>query len=72
MNALLWAGTVAGALAAIGTVLRWTLRRLVRVGIWAAAVSALPDVVDQLARSVDQLARRVDQLQPSNNTVEHP
>lgn len=70
MTGLVWAGTVAGALIAVGTVLGWTLRRLLRLGLWAAAISALPASVEQLggavsalSTSVEQLGCRVDQLQ---------
>lgn len=72
MGDLQWAGATAAALIAIGTVLRWTLRRLVRGARWAAAVIELPETVDQLRHSVDslavsveRLAEEVDQMRPT-------
>lgn len=63
MNAdLQWAGMAAGALIAIGTVLRWTVRRLLRASRWVTAVIALPGTVDRLGQSVDTLTGSVDTL----------
>lgn len=62
MGGLQWAGTAAAALIAIGTVLRWTVRRLVRGARWAAAVIELPETVDRLSASVDTLTTSVDTL----------
>jgi hypothetical protein len=72
MGTLQWAGTAAAALIAIGTVMRWTLRRLVRSARWVAAVIELPETVDRLSMavctlttSVDVLSRSVDGLTPA-------
>lgn len=63
MNAdLQWAGAVAAALIAIATVLRWTIRRLVRASRWVAAVIELPGTVERLGSSVDTLTSSVDTL----------
>jgi hypothetical protein len=62
MFTLQWVGTLAGALIAVGTVLRWTLRRLVRGARWVGAVVELPETVDRLSTSVDTLRTSVDRL----------
>ena len=62
MNWLQIAGTSAGACIAIGTVLRWLLRRLVRGARWVTAVIELPETVDGLRGSVDTLTTSVDTL----------
>jgi hypothetical protein len=62
MGGLQWAGTAAAALIAIGTVLRWTIRRLVRGARWAAAVIELPETVDRLSTNVRDLTVAVDEL----------
>lgn len=74
MNALTWAGGVAGAVLAIGTLARYLIRRTVRAAVWAAAAARLPTVVEQLAGtvrtltdSVDRLTSSVDDLQRSDD-----
>jgi uncharacterized membrane protein (DUF2068 family) len=62
MNALTWTGTAAGALIAIGTVLRWIIRRAVATGAWMTAAIHLPEEVDRLARSVTALSVAVTDL----------
>lgn len=62
MFTLQWAGTAAAALIAIGTVLRWLVRRLVRGARWVGAVVELPETVDRLSASVDTLRVSVDRL----------
>jgi hypothetical protein len=62
MGDLQWIGTAAAALIAIGTVLRWTVRRLFRAARWVGAVVELPETVDRLSTSVDTLTRSVDRL----------
>jgi hypothetical protein len=62
MFTLQWAGTAAAALIAIGTVLRWMIRRLVLTARWVGAVIELPDTVDRLGDSVDTLRTSVDAL----------
>jgi ABC-type sulfate transport system permease component len=62
MLTLQWAGTAAAALIAIGTLLRWTVRRLVRGARWIGAVIELPETVDRLGASVDTLTTSVNQL----------
>lgn len=59
---LQWAGTVAAALIAIATVLRWTWLRVVRGARWVTAVIDLPETVDRLGGSVDTLTVSVDTL----------
>lgn len=71
MNALTWAGTVAGALIAIATVLHWTVRRAMRLGNWLAAAVRLPDEVDRLAHSVTALSAAVRQLALTGQAVQH-
>jgi ABC-type sulfate transport system permease component len=78
MGTLQWAGTAAAALIAIGTVLRWTLRRLVRGARWVAAVIELPETVDRLSlavgtltTSVDVLSRSVNGLSPATEEQSH-
>lgn len=62
MNTLILAGTVSGALVAVGTVLRWTLRRTIRAGTWVAALVRLPREVAALSRSVTDLTDAVQIL----------
>jgi hypothetical protein len=62
MFTLQWAGTAAASLLAIGTVLRWLFRRLVRGARWVGAVVELPETVDRLSTSVDTLRVSVDRL----------
>jgi len=62
MNTLTWAGGVAGALLAIGTLTRYLLRRAWRAGRWAVAAVRLPDTVDHLAVTVGTLTGAVDRL----------
>jgi outer membrane murein-binding lipoprotein Lpp len=62
VNALTIAGTVAGALIAISTVLHWTIRHAVTAGAWLAAALRLPAEVDRLAASVTRLSTSVDAL----------
>jgi outer membrane murein-binding lipoprotein Lpp len=71
-GALVWAGSIAGALIAIGTLARYLLRRLVRAAVWTAAAIRLPETVDRLSdtvndltTSVDRLTAAVDQLHPN-------
>lgn len=64
MGAISWAGTVAGALIAVATVLRWTVRRIARSARWITAVVALPATLDRLSASVDALARILDRPYP--------
>ena len=71
MTALTWAGTVAGALIAVGTLLRWAVRRAIRFGTWAAAAVRLPTVVDDLAHSVTALSASVTTLSSTISAV-HP
>lgn len=71
MNTLTWLGTVAGTLIAVGTVLRWTLRRTLRAARWVAAVVRLPDVVDDLAHSVADLSTAVAALSASVDATRH-
>lgn len=59
---LQWAGMVAGSLIAIGTVARWTWRRLVLTARWSAAMIELPGHVARLSESVDTLRASVDTL----------
>lgn len=70
MGALVWLGTAAGALIAVGTVLRWTLRRTIRAGAWLAALVRLPYEVAQLADSVHDLTNAVQILAGTIHT--HP
>jgi hypothetical protein len=69
---LQWAGTAAAALIAIGTVLRWTIRRLIRGARWTAAVIDLPDTVERLAVSVDTLTNSVDVLSRAVDGLQNP
>jgi hypothetical protein len=62
MSDITWAGTIAGALIAIATVLHWAITRAIRVGTWLAAAVQLPAEVDRLAGSVTQLTGAVQQL----------
>lgn len=62
MGTLQWAGTAAAALIAIGTLLRWTVRRLVQSARWVSAVIELPETVDRLGQSVDTLTTSVNTL----------
>jgi hypothetical protein len=62
MFTLQWAGTAAAALIAIGTLLRWMVRRLVVTARWVSAVIELPETVDRLGDSVDILRTSVDTL----------
>lgn len=74
MDTLKWAGTVAGALIALGTVARWAVLRLVRGARWVGAVIELPETVDRLGESVDTLRRSVDRLSvavESRSELEH-
>ncbi|WP_399559105.1 hypothetical protein OG762_52415 (plasmid) [Streptomyces sp. NBC_01136] len=72
MGAVQWAGTVAAALIAVGTLLRWTVRRLVRGAHWAAAVIELPETVERLAVSVDTLTNSVDVLSRAVDGLQDP
>lgn len=76
MNAVTWAGSIAGALLAIGTLVRYVIRRMIRAAVWVAAAVQLPeevarlsDTVDRLTVSVAALATAVDHL-PSES-LEH-
>lgn len=70
MNALTWAGGVAGAVLAIGTLLRYVLRRTLRAAAWIAAVIALPDNVRHLAETITTLSTTVDRLTESVDTLQ--
>lgn len=70
MNTLILAGTVSGALVAVGTVLRWMLRRTIRAGAWLAALVRLPGEVAALSRSVTDLTAAVQILAGTIHT--HP
>ncbi|MGW3926340.1 hypothetical protein [Streptomyces sp. NPDC005093] len=72
MNALTWAGSAAAALIALGTLLRWLFRRIIRAAVWTSAAVRLPAVVDGLAVSVDSLALSVDSLALSVEQLQHP
>lgn len=63
MTDLTWAGTIAGALIAIATVLHWAVKKAIQLGRWLAAVVQLPDEVRRLAVSVTALTGAVQQLQ---------
>jgi hypothetical protein len=65
MSLLILLGTLAGALIAIGTVVRYAIRRLIRATVWAAAVVRLPDTLTELSTAVGSLAAAVDRLQPT-------
>jgi outer membrane murein-binding lipoprotein Lpp len=71
VNALTIAGTAAGALIAVGTVLHWTIRHAIRVGTWAAAAVRLPAVVDDLAVAVTTLSTSVTTLSTSVDQLQH-
>ncbi len=76
MGAVTWAGTVAAALIAVGTVLRWTVRRVMRSARWVSAVVELPAKVDRLSCSVDALTRALTErpstvLEPPCSTFPH-
>jgi hypothetical protein len=71
MGDLQWVGTAAAALIAIGTVLRWTVRRLVRGVRWVGAVVELPETVDRLSTSVDTLRVSVDRLSVAVEAPRH-
>lgn len=72
MNLFTWAGTVAGALIAVGTVVHWTIRRAIRVGTWVAAAVRLPAEVDRLAVAVTDLAAAVQVLAATNHPTPDP
>lgn len=75
MDAITWAGTVAGALIAVATVVHWTIRRAIRVGTWLAAAVQLPTEVDRLAASVTDLSAAVavlaDTIRPTTSEEPH-
>jgi hypothetical protein len=62
MSDVTWAGTIAGALIAIATVLHWTVKRAIQLGRWLAAAVQLPEEVGRLALSVTALTVAVQQL----------
>jgi hypothetical protein len=63
MNAgLQWVGAAAGALIAIGTVLRWAIRRIRRASRWVTAIIVLPETVDRLGHNVETLTGSVATL----------
>jgi hypothetical protein len=62
MGPVMWAGGIAGALLAIGTLTRYLVRRTVRAAVWIAAAVRLPDTVDRLAVTVTALTDSVDRL----------
>lgn len=70
--ALLLAGSIAGALIAIGTLARYLLRRAVRAAAWVAALIRLPDTLTELSAAVHGLAAAVDRLQPADTTTPAP
>lgn len=72
MNALTLAGTLAGALIAIGTVARYLIRRTVRAAVWAAAAVRLPTTVDRLADTVTTLTGTVDRLTAAVDRLQEP
>lgn len=72
MNALTWAGTLAGALIAIGTLTRYLIRRTVRAAVWAAAAVRLPVTVDRLADTVTTLTGAVDRLTETVDRLQDP
>jgi hypothetical protein len=72
MGAVQWAGTVAAALIAIGTLLRWTLRRLLIATRWASAVITLPETVHHLSQSVETLTTSVDTLSTAVERLQNP
>jgi hypothetical protein len=72
MGWLQWAGTAAAALIAIGTLVRWTIRRLVLTARWVTAVIELPETVDRLAVSVDTLTTSVTTLSAAVDGMNNP
>jgi hypothetical protein len=71
MGALVTAGTIAAALIAIGTLLRWAFRRTIRTATWMSAAIRLPTVVSHLARSVTDLSMSVTDLAESVDRLHH-
>lgn len=62
MGAVTWAGGLAAALIALGTLARYLVRRTVRALVWVSALVRLPETVDRLAVTVDRLTVSVDHL----------
>lgn len=62
MTDLTWAGTIAGALIAIATVLHWAITRAIRLGTWLAGAVELPTEVARLAVATTELTGAVQQL----------
>jgi hypothetical protein len=71
MNALTVVGTAAGTLIAVGTVLRFVLRRLGRFALWALALSQLPAAVSDLSGTVGELTSTVADLSRSVSTLQN-
>jgi len=74
MSAFTWAGTAAASLIAIGTVLRWIIRRAVRASAWIGALVALPSAVADLAAAVREhtaAARPCPLLTPISEEPSH-
>ncbi len=72
MTALTWAGTLAGALIAIGTLARYLIRRVLRAAVWAAAAVRLPDTVTTLADTVTTLTGTVERLTDAVDRLTDP
>lgn len=70
MDALTVAGSIAAALIALGTVVRYLIRRTLRAAAWTAAAIRLPAEVERLSTSVTVLSVSVDRLTESLNR--HP
>jgi hypothetical protein len=72
LNAIIWAGSLAGALLAVGALVRVVVRRLVAIGHWTTAALHLPAVVADLSHSVTDLSVSVADLSRSVDGLQHP
>jgi hypothetical protein len=71
MNGLTIAGTAAGALIALGTLLGYVARRVGRLALWALALAQLPDAVVALAGQVGELTATVADLSRSVDSLQN-